>query len=55
MEINQGMPQHSVLGPLLFLLYVNDLTVNIHDANLVMFASDINVVISDSGERLLQS
>jgi len=55
MEINQGVPQGSVLCPLLFLLYVNDPPVNNHDANLVMFADDINVLISDSDERLLQT
>ena len=40
---------------MLFLLYINDLPVNIHDANLGMFADDINVLISDSDERLLQT
>jgi len=55
MEINQGVPQGSVLGLFLFFLLVNDLTVNTHDANLVMFADDINVVILDSDERLLQT
>lgn len=48
-EIKQtecGVPQGSVLGPLLFLIYVNDIQ-NSVDANVRMFADDTNIFITD--------
>jgi hypothetical protein len=43
-----------VLGPLLFLLHINDLSLKIHGANLVMSADDINALITDSDVCALQ-
>ena len=45
----------SVPGPLLILSYINDLLLNIHGANLVKFADNINVLITDTDVDALQN
>lgn len=39
-EIGKGVPQWSILGSLLFLVYVNDRPVNIKAVNVYLFADD---------------
>jgi len=43
--IKCGVPQGSVLGPLLFLIYVNDISEVIPNADIRLFADDTNVFV----------
>lgn len=55
-DIDVGTPQGSVLGPLLFILYVNDLARYISGARIFMYADDTSIVVSaDTYEGLLMA
>ena len=52
--MKHGVPQGSVLGPLLFLIYINDLHVCIKYSKLNLFADDSSLVLKNASPKQLQ-
>ena len=54
LPVESGVPQGSVLGPLLFVMFINDLVDNIK-TNCLLFADDTNIFIKTDAQTDLDS
>ena len=51
LTIKQGVPQGSVLGPLFYIIYANDLTKYVRKCKIALYADDTVIYIADSDSR----
>ena len=49
--VKVGVPQGSVIGPLLFLIFCNDITDAIHSASIIKYADDTVIYVADKNVK----
>ena len=53
-DIEYGTPQGSCLGPLIFLIFVNDMSLHVNDVDVIQFADDTTLIFGHRNSNYLK-
>lgn len=53
LNVSIGVPQGSILGPVLFILYINNIKHALGDTFFAMYADDFSLLVSDERDDIL--